>query len=498
MDRNCRLKREHFFSVAAIVFLGVIILYWIKPLNKDSTPKTQDGKSVNILLPPFDKDLDPTRITSASNYILISHLVRNLVKTDETLQIYGDLAQKWTIADDFTLYTFFLGSGHLFSDGSPITAQDFAHSISRQIKSKSAIHFDFSSIESVRASDNSLTIKLKAPSKNFLYKLTHPEFGVLHPSDYKSNAGATFNTTSGPYVLNKSTAQLIELVKNKHYSLESKAPESLIFHGKKEVGTIYDFILSTHSNKNFDIYINKKNYKLVRPHIGFTFWLNINKTRFTQDQSKFLQKTLSGTAHDYSALYPYWAPARQLYLPDGFGRLNDLELDKIWSEINADASSKSLPKSISVLLYEKFPMNEELIKTLKKIFATVNVDTYEHMNAFDRLSKEKQYDLKMINNDFASSDVTENILVALNKNRPLIDVPENHKIFDLLSYAESADDLDHKSKYLKEIELEVLSDALIIPLAYLHVTFYVHPNLDISSWSMLSPEISFWKAQWKD
>lgn len=498
MDRNCRLKKEALFSVVVIIFLGASLIYWKKTLKKDTLLEIQDGKSVNILLPPFDRELNPSRITSASTYILISHLVRTLVKTDESLQIHGDLAEKWTVADNFTSYTFFIGPNHLFSDGSPITAQDLEHSISKQIEEASAIHFNFSSITSVSTKGNLLKIKLNLPSPNFLYKLTHPEFGALHSSDYKKGGHVTFNTTSGPYILSDSREHLAILEKNKHYDPKSESPRILKFYGQENINVVYDFIFSTHPNKNFNLYVKDKNYQITQPHIGFTFWLNINHESFTSSQRHFLQNSLSGSRLDYSSLKPYWAPARQLYLPDGFGRLNGSELDNIWGKIEASASSSGMPKSISVLLYEKFPKNEELIESLSKLFETVKIETYDNMKSFDDLSKRHRYDLKMINNDFASSDVTENILVALNKKRPLIDAPKDHKIFKLITNAESTDNIDHKGECLKEIELEVLRDALIIPLAYLQVIFYLHPDLDISNWSMLSPEISFWKARWKD
>lgn len=77
--------------------------------------------------------LDPAQITTFKDLSLVSMFYTNLVTFSPTLGIQADAAKSWDVSADGKAYTFHLRENLKFSDGSPITAADFAYSIDRAL-----------------------------------------------------------------------------------------------------------------------------------------------------------------------------------------------------------------------------------------------------------------------------------------------------------------------------------------------------------------------------
>lgn len=77
--------------------------------------------------------LDPAIVSSLYDYQIVSVIYTNLVTFTPTLQIAPDAATSWDISSDGKSYTFHLRHGLKFSDGTPITASDFAYSLDRAL-----------------------------------------------------------------------------------------------------------------------------------------------------------------------------------------------------------------------------------------------------------------------------------------------------------------------------------------------------------------------------
>jgi oligopeptide transport system substrate-binding protein len=78
--------------------------------------------------------LDPAVITNAIDSSNIAMLYSGLVTLNSsTLQVEPDAASSWDVSPDGKTYTFHLRPNLFFSDGTPITADDFAYSINRAI-----------------------------------------------------------------------------------------------------------------------------------------------------------------------------------------------------------------------------------------------------------------------------------------------------------------------------------------------------------------------------
>lgn len=82
--------------------------------------------------------IDPANTPDLYSYSVVSLLFSGLVTTDQNLNVVPDLAT-WKISPDGLQYTFSLQSNLHFSDGTPLTAQDFAYSIDRSLDPKTCV-----------------------------------------------------------------------------------------------------------------------------------------------------------------------------------------------------------------------------------------------------------------------------------------------------------------------------------------------------------------------
>ena len=77
--------------------------------------------------------LDPAAVAYAADSTFTSMLYSGLVTFSPDLTVVGDAATTWDIDATGTIYTFHLRPDMHFSDGTPLTAADFAYSINRAL-----------------------------------------------------------------------------------------------------------------------------------------------------------------------------------------------------------------------------------------------------------------------------------------------------------------------------------------------------------------------------
>ncbi len=82
--------------------------------------------------------LDPHLTTDATSAAIVVELFSGLVELNADLQLVPDIAERWEISDDGTVYTFFLRPDAKFHNGKPITASDFKWSIERAVSPDTA------------------------------------------------------------------------------------------------------------------------------------------------------------------------------------------------------------------------------------------------------------------------------------------------------------------------------------------------------------------------
>ena len=102
------------------------------PLAADQTfiyPYTRGDSSTD----GKDPVLDPAAIAYAADSTFTSMMYSGLVTYSPDLTVVGDAATTWDIDATGTIYTFHLRPNMHFSDGTPLTATDFAYSINRAL-----------------------------------------------------------------------------------------------------------------------------------------------------------------------------------------------------------------------------------------------------------------------------------------------------------------------------------------------------------------------------
>ncbi|MDW7668363.1 MAG: ABC transporter substrate-binding protein, partial [Bacillota bacterium] len=90
----------------------------------------------------------------------------------DTKEIEPQLADDWEISDDGLVYTFNLKPDIKFSDGSPVTGEDWEWSLYRARDAEtSGYRFAAEPIDTVEADEETVVITLKEPSASFLGNL---------------------------------------------------------------------------------------------------------------------------------------------------------------------------------------------------------------------------------------------------------------------------------------------------------------------------------------
>lgn len=176
-------------------------------------------------------DLDPHLITGLPEINVASALFEGLLGEDPVdLHPVPGVAERWEVSGDNLTYTFHLRPNARWSNGEPVTAQDFSNSIRRMLTASLGADYapmlyvlvnaeayhkgaltDFASVGVVTPDARTLRLTLNHPAPYFLSLLTHPAwFPVYLPALEK--AGSPYQRGSkwtqpgnlvgnGPFVL---------------------------------------------------------------------------------------------------------------------------------------------------------------------------------------------------------------------------------------------------------------------------------------------------------
>lgn len=161
---------------------------------------------------------DPANIVWTGDWYVLDHLSSGLIHFDSTRGHFREMfAERWEIFPDDT-HRFYLKKDIVFSDGSPISARDFAATLKRLLIKKSSSHFPLweyvegcENLKSLKdncsglkvVDDHTLDIKLKGRYRSFLLQLASPETGVWSADDILDDKNLTIKARrfSGPYTL---------------------------------------------------------------------------------------------------------------------------------------------------------------------------------------------------------------------------------------------------------------------------------------------------------
>ncbi|MGZ9220533.1 MAG: ABC transporter substrate-binding protein [Anaerolineales bacterium] len=148
------------------------------------------------------RDYDPATTYSSGNKLIFS----GLVSFDPKLNLTPDLAEKWDVNADGTVYTFHLRQNAKFHNGRAVTAQDVIYSWERAaspaLESDTVLTYlgDILGIKEMASGqtdhieglsaldDHTLKVTIDAPKPYFLYKLTYSTAFVVDKENVESGA----------------------------------------------------------------------------------------------------------------------------------------------------------------------------------------------------------------------------------------------------------------------------------------------------------------------
>ena len=211
---------------------------------------TEDGRpepSVLAELQELHRDngdepqtLDPHRAEGMPSAHILQDLFEGLTSGAPDGRIIPGAAIRWNISRDGKTYTFYLRRDAFWSNGDPVTANDFVYGLQRSANPATASNFAQALLPienaaevlsgvlptsklGVSAMDEfTLQIKMRDPTPYFLSLLNHPSTFPVHRASVLEH-GAEFSrpgnlVSNGAYILSDWVIRSrIELVKNEHY-----------------------------------------------------------------------------------------------------------------------------------------------------------------------------------------------------------------------------------------------------------------------------------------
>jgi oligopeptide transport system substrate-binding protein len=189
--------------------------------NGDDGDDEPAGDSELRLLGGDPLFLDPAVVQDAESAEYVVEIFSGLVRLDRNLQVQPDLAERWDVNPEGTVYTFHLDRDATFHDGRPVTADDVRYSFTRALLpetgSITAENFlgDIVGARDVsrgRATEvaglkvlnpSTVEITITAPTRDFLYRLTYQTGFVVDEREIKANPSRwTLDPNgTGPYTL---------------------------------------------------------------------------------------------------------------------------------------------------------------------------------------------------------------------------------------------------------------------------------------------------------
>ena len=161
-------------------------------------------------------DLDPQIVTGTKEFSLVEALFEGLAGVDPVdLHPVPAAAESWEVSPDGLTYTFHLRANGKWSNGDPVTAQDFAYSFQRVLTPSLAAEFsfyfwviknarafnqgqltDFSQVGARALDDRTFQVTLENPTPYFLNLLRSAPFLPVHRATVEAAGGGTRRGTN--------------------------------------------------------------------------------------------------------------------------------------------------------------------------------------------------------------------------------------------------------------------------------------------------------------
>lgn len=201
---------------------------------------------LNVMVEVEVASLDPQLATDGTSFEVIADFTDGLMQMDAEGAAVPALAETYEVSDDGCTYTFHIREDAVWSNGDPVTANDFVFAWQRaadpataseysymmsdigQIKNAAEIiagEMDKSELGVTAVDEKTLQVELNVPVPYFLSLMYFPTFYPVNQAFYESLAEGTFGTSpetvlsNGAFILDsyEPAALAFSLVKNPDY-----------------------------------------------------------------------------------------------------------------------------------------------------------------------------------------------------------------------------------------------------------------------------------------
>lgn len=244
MAKQFRMRRVVAASLGAAVIAAALTGCFADAPEDDTVV---GEKSITIEWSNFP-NLDPQVVTQGMWFSAAGIFEGLVVQNDAGDDVQPAVAESWDVSEDGTVYTFHLRDDAKWSDGTPVTAQDFVWTYERLLSPSTAdtgvttgansyqpsqnivnaqeflsgTVTDWSEVGIVADDEHTIEFTLNSPTPGFLFGLTHPSMLPLqqaaleeHPEDWQDPENFVSN---GPFTITSWQVNAsMKLAKNKEY-----------------------------------------------------------------------------------------------------------------------------------------------------------------------------------------------------------------------------------------------------------------------------------------
>jgi oligopeptide transport system substrate-binding protein len=479
--------------------------------------------------------LDPHHVAGVWENRIIGDLFLGLTTEGPDGSVVPGAAESWTVSDDGTVYTFKLRD-HTWSDGTPVTADDFVFALRRILMPETAAKYasllypiknaeELNSAKmegmenlGVRAvDDKTLEVTLKAPTPYFIEQLTHytafpvPKHLVeKYGDDWIKKENIASN---GAYVLEEWVPNThVRLTKNKDfYDAGNVAIEKVEFYPTEDRGAVQKRfrageidIAKDFASEQFD-FLKKElpDETQVAPYLGIYYYpINSNKPPFNDVRVRqALSMAIDREAITDKVLKTGEVPAYS-FVPPGTGNYGDPAyvswMDTPYAERVEKAKALLAEAGYGPDNPLKFTLSYNTSENHKRIAIAVTSMWKQNLGVEAELFNQEvtpHYDnLEQNNFDVARAgwiadyNDAQNFLYLLETRtgRQNYGRWSNAEFDKLMEQAATTTDMDKRAALLRQAEEIAMEEQPIIPIYY-----YVSKNL-------VSTKVVGWEANVKD
>jgi oligopeptide transport system substrate-binding protein len=476
------------------------------------------------------ESLDPQKSRSVQAADVLRDIGEGLVSYDAAGELVPGTAESWEMSEDGLTYTFRIRPDARWSNGDPVTADDFVYGLRRLVDPATAAFYaaELGNVVNaadivagkrspdelgvVASDDHTLVISLVRPTPYLLSLLTHPSTFPVHSGSIRQHGDAFARAgnllSNGAYVLvDWEPGAVIELHRNEHYWNDAETSIDVVRHhvvtqemaefNRYRAGELH--ITSTVPPDNFQQIRADYSAELrIAPTLG-VYYYGFNLTKPPFDDNPELRQALS-MAIDREVLVEAItgrgeAPAYS-WVPPGINNYDPVQLpyaDLSQSERNAIAQSLYRKAGYSRDNPLRFELRYNTSDTQQRIALAVQAMWRKVLGAeATTVNVEFQVLLdqmreREITRVFRSSwfgDYNDaNTFLAIMHSDSAANMPgySNPEYDELMQSAGAQLDLDRRRLYLEEAERVLLADHVVIPLY-----FYVGKHL-------VKPEVEGWQ-----